>query len=184
MPQGMSQPPQCIASVIVSTHVAPQPVKPISQVETQTPDSQTSVGVHALSQPPQCIASVIRSTHVPPQEVGVGAVQGGTQEPKEQMSVPVHALPQLPQFAVSVATLVQVSPQRSSPEGQLAASGAALSIAIASGLASPVPPSKVRRVPEAHAKASISEVKRRRSAARCMIPLEQGWPMTAILSRG
>ena len=69
--QGLPQPPQLAASVLVSTQAPPHWMAGNTQAKPQLPSTQVGVapggGMHTVVQLPQCAVLVIKSMHEPSQ---------------------------------------------------------------------------------------------------------------------
>jgi hypothetical protein len=69
--QGLPQPPQLAASVLVSTQAPPHWMAGNTQAKPQLPRTQVGVapggGMHTVAQLPQCAVLVIKSMQEPPQ---------------------------------------------------------------------------------------------------------------------
>jgi len=62
--QAVAQSPQCRGSLLVSTQLAPQVLRPLLHVPAHKPRSQTSPAAQATSQAPQWAASLEMSAQV------------------------------------------------------------------------------------------------------------------------
>lgn len=69
--QGLLQPPQFAASVLVSTQAPPHSIAGNTHAKSQVPSTQVGVapagGMHTVSQLPQCAVLVIKSMQEPSQ---------------------------------------------------------------------------------------------------------------------
>ena len=131
----MSQRPQCVALVCVSTHASPQRVKPVLQVKPHAPAAQVAVPFagagQTIPQRPQCMTVVLVSVSQP-----LAAFM--SQLPKPALQVPSPHMPptqaaaafvgagqtllHVPQFIMLVWRSVQVPLQEVCPVGQTGAS--------------------------------------------------------------
>jgi len=97
----------------VSTHDAPQAVRPIVQAMRQMPEEHTWPAAQARPQAPQWVALVAVSTQAAPQRVWPAAQ---THMPPEQMRPPPpQLLPHMPQLATSLPVSTQAVPQAVRP---------------------------------------------------------------------
>jgi hypothetical protein len=127
--QTWSQPPQCLGSLLWSTHALPQAVKGARQASVQALflhwASPLAVDAHTRPQPPQLPGSDARSTQVVPHGENP-LLQAKLQAPCKQMPAPfggeLQVAPQPPQLFASPLGLVQTPLQRTSSARQVAAS--------------------------------------------------------------
>ena len=118
--QGVSQPPQCAGSALVSTHPR-QLVRGASQLTPHLPASQLGVPParsHFPPQAPQLSTSLLRSTHRLPQGVNPSSqpkLQRPAAQPGWAWAGAVHVASQPPQLLGSVVTITQLLPQTVSP---------------------------------------------------------------------
>jgi hypothetical protein len=125
------QPPQCWASLVVSTQSLPHCVKPALHPKLHEPDRHDAsacapAAEQLLSHEPQRFASDSRSAQLFPHNVGAVAGQPETQVPFEHIGVSAaQAFPHPPQFSGCVTSVSQpVSgslPQCAQPLAQAAA---------------------------------------------------------------
>lgn len=104
--------PQCWPSVVVSTHVPPQSVRPPAQV--QVPDAHARLLAHIVVQSPQCAESRVVSTQLPLHAVSPLG-QSVAHVPAEQTCAAVQLVVHAPQCAGSFVTSTQSAPHGVSP---------------------------------------------------------------------
>jgi hypothetical protein len=104
--QTLSQTPQCVTLLLVSTQPAPHWVWPALQPALQVPPLQTLPVSHATPQPPQLFGSAFTSTQAPLQSVKPG-LHAAPHTPSVQVALAFagggHAIAQPPQFCGSLA---------------------------------------------------------------------------------
>src|SRR5690349_16142762 len=105
-PHALSQAPQWLGSICVSTQAPSHSVRP-PQSSVQAPIEQTWLGVQALPQPPQSCGSVCVSTQAPSHS---SWPLGHTQLPALQGTPSGQGLSQLPQCRGSFSRSTQASP--------------------------------------------------------------------------
>ena len=110
--QTLAQPPQLLASVLVSTQAPLHSMYGETQAKPQVLAAQVGValtgGMHTLSQLPQCEVLLVRSTHEPSQLVVVPGQAPLAHLPAVHTSDPLHATAQSPQCAPSEVKSTQL----------------------------------------------------------------------------
>jgi hypothetical protein len=106
--------PQCIASVVVLTHISLQFVSD-PQSSTHAPRAHLSPASQTTPQPPQLFLSSVTDTHRSPHR---NWPTPQPHVPAMHCSVSVQACPHSPQFFGSRANSTQLVPQRSIPASQ------------------------------------------------------------------
>jgi hypothetical protein len=112
------QPPQCRASLLMSTQAAAQLRAGARHESVQRPAEHTLPVGQRVPQAPQFAGSLSTSTQSPPQSL-YGLRQVERQRAASQLvrlpGLVSQALPQPPQFAASDSTFTQLEPQASEP---------------------------------------------------------------------
>lgn len=123
--QGWLHPPQCVGSLVTSTHVPLQASNGRRHATVQLPATQATsaptASAQAWPQAPQLSASLATSTQPEPQGTNPFAhakVHELSKQTPEPLTGELQMAPQPPQFLASLLTVTQVLPQVVSPLAQ------------------------------------------------------------------